>query len=107
MTSEQQEKELRRAGEARQILDSSLFREARADIEGKLADMRRRVPITATDMHTRLILMDQLWGYVLDYFEQTAQTGKLAELQLKEAEERRQSWLERMRAFTMSGRGAL
>jgi hypothetical protein len=47
------EEELRRAGDARQILEAPIFIEARAHIDKPLADLRHSVPIGATDMHTR------------------------------------------------------
>lgn len=80
--------EIQRAGEARQILDSPLFQAAKAAIEERLLQARRAVPIKDTDMHTRLILMDQLWGSLLDYFEQIALSGKMADIQLRDAEAR-------------------
>ena len=80
--------EVARAGEARQILDSALFQAAKAAIEERLLQARRSVPIKDTDMHTRLILMDQLWGSLLDYFEQIALSGKMADIQLRQAAER-------------------
>ena len=108
MTPEDQiQRQIQRAGEARQILDSRLFQEARADIESTLASLRRSVSITSTDAHTRIILMDQLWGRLVDYFEQIAQTGKLASLQV-EQEQRKRSLMEQgLAIFRTSGRNAL
>lgn len=102
-----QRQQIQRAGEARQILDSRMFQEARADIEGTLASLRRSVHISQTDMHTRIILMEQLWARLLDYFEQIGQTGKMAQLNLEEIKKQRESWLQRLREFTTTGRGAL
>ncbi len=81
--------EVQRAGEARQILDSPTFQAARAHIESQLAQARRAAPIRDTDIHTRLILMEQMWGSLLGFFEQIAQTGRMAEMQIQEEEKRR------------------
>jgi hypothetical protein len=77
------EEELIRAGQAREVLDSVVFKEACARIEESLAEQRRRVPMRETDMHTRLILTEQLWSNLKDYLEQTAQTGKFAEFEIE------------------------
>ena len=55
MTTEEQQ--LQRAGEARQILESPIFQDARKDLESQLAQLRRQVPIGQTEMHTKLIMM--------------------------------------------------
>lgn len=83
------ETEVHRAGEARQILDSPMWIAAKADIETHLSNARRTVPLKDTDMHTRLILMEQLWGSLIGYFENIAMTGKMADIQLREAAERK------------------
>lgn len=101
------EQEMHRAGEARQMLNSALFQEARADLEGKLAQIRRTVPISATEMHTRLILMEQIKEQFFGYFEQLAQTGRMAEIQL-EQERQRRSLIERgIAMFRTGGRNAV
>jgi hypothetical protein len=101
------EEEIRRAGEARQVLDAPVFQAARKDIEAQLAQLRRTVPIRETEMHTRLILMEQLWANLLGYFEQIAQTGKMAELQIQEAR-RKQSLVEQgLAIFRTGGRNAI
>ncbi len=101
------EEELRRAGEARQILNSALFIEARKNVEEQLASLRRSVPIRETEMHTRLIIMEQLKESFFGFFEQLAQTGRMAELHLQE-KERQRSLLERsMLMFKTGGRNAL
>lgn len=101
------ETEIRRAGDARQILDAPIFVEAKKHIEEQLAQVRRSVPIRDTEMHTRLILMEQLWGNLLGYFEQLAQTGKFAEAALVE-KERQRGIIERgVAMFRTGGRNAL
>lgn len=83
MKAKTPEEELIRAGHAREVLDSPIFKEACERIEDSLADQRRRVPMRETDMHTRLILTEQLWGNLRDYLEQIAQTGKFAEFEIE------------------------
>lgn len=80
------EEELVRAGEAKQLLDNRMFQEACTRIADSLADQRRRVPVRDTDMHTRLIITEQLWGNIKDWLEQTAQTGRFAEVQIQQRE---------------------
>lgn len=100
------EQEIQRAGEARQIIDSPMFVAAKEHLRGQLAESRRLVPMGATDMHTRLILAEQVMGFFFDYFEQIAQTGKLADMRLQE-EERRRSLAEKgIAMFRQLGRNA-
>lgn len=104
MTSEQ---ELRRAGDARQVIDSVIFQEAKTSLEDQMAHLRRSVPIGATEMHTRLILMEQIAGQFFGFFEQLAQTGRMAELHLDE-QRRQQSLMEKgLAIFRTGGRNAV
>lgn len=96
-----------RANDARTILNSPIWQAAQKDIEGKLQYLRRSVPITETPMHTRIILMEQLWGYLLDYFEQIAQTGKLEQLRLQDAERRKSLVEQGLALFRTGGRNTL
>lgn len=101
------EQELRRAGDARSVIESALFQEARKNLEDQLASLRRSVPLRDTDMHTRLILMEQLSGQFFAFFEQLAQTGRMAELHLQEMRER-QSLMDRgLAIFRTGGRNAI
>lgn len=78
------QEEIVRAGQAKQLLDSPLFIEMRQQVETQLAAQRRAAPIRDTDLHTRLIITEQLWANLMGFFEQTAQTGKLAEVQIQQ-----------------------
>jgi hypothetical protein len=82
------EEELIRAGEAQRIIDSGIFKEACARVADSLADQRRRVPVRDTDMHTRLIITEQLWANLTDWLTQTAQTGQFAALTIKQRDSR-------------------
>lgn len=81
------EEELIRAGEARQMIEMPLFKEACRRIADSLSEQRKRVPVRDTDMHTRLIITEQLWGNILDWLRETADTGRFAELQIQQREQ--------------------
>lgn len=101
------EEALKRSAEARQIIEAPLFLEARKFLDDQLAELRRSVPISQTDMHTRLILMEQLARKFYGFFELLAQTGRMREVDLAEAE-RRRSLMERgLAIFQRQGRGSL
>jgi hypothetical protein len=89
------QEELIRAGQANEILNSALFIEMRQTIETQLAANRRAAPIRDTDLHTRLILTEQLWGNILDWFKQTAQTGRMAEVQIQQERSMKERFLRR------------
>ncbi len=101
------EQEMHRAGEARQMLGSQIWQDAKADLDSKLAQLRRTVPISSTEMHTRLILMEQIKEQFFGYFEQLALTGRMAEIQM-EQEQKRRSFLEQgIAMFRTGGRNAV
>jgi uncharacterized Zn finger protein len=83
------EDEVIRAGEARQIIESAIFIEACKRIADSLSEQRRRVPVRDTDMHTRLIITEQLWGNIQDWLRETADTGKFASIQISQREQAR------------------
>lgn len=89
------------------MLDSPIFQAAQKHVEEQLAFIRNRVPIQDTEMHTRVILMGQLWNLLTGYFEQIAQTGQMVQIKLREEEQRR-SLIERgIAMFRTSGRNSL
>jgi hypothetical protein len=101
------DEEVRRAGEARQVLDAPIFQQARKNLEDQMAQLRRNVPIRETEMHTRLILMEQLADRFFGYFEQLAQTGRMAEIHMAEERER-QSMIDRgLAMFRTTGRNGM
>jgi hypothetical protein len=83
------EQERLRAGEAEQLLKSPMFQEAKKHLEEQLAHIRNTVPISDSDMHTRVILMGQLANTFFSYFEKIMQTGKFADMRLREEQEKR------------------
>ena len=90
------EEEVQRAEQAEQIILNPVYIEACQRIEEGLAGQRQRVPMNATDSHTRLILLEQLWTQLRDYIAQVAETGKFAKLAIEEAEQRKKTLLERI-----------
>jgi len=86
------EEEVRRGNDAARILEDPLFKEACEHIERSLQDRRRAVPIGESAMHTRLILTEQLWCNLKDYLTQIAFTGKWAQRQLIEEEQRKRNF---------------
>lgn len=96
-----------RANDAKAILNSPLFMEMRGYMEGKLQYLRRNAPITATQQHTYLIMLEQAWGDVLGWFEQLEQTGKIEADFLERQERQKASMLDRLKMFRMMGRNTL
>lgn len=78
------EEEVVRAGQAQQVLDSEIFREARNAIKGGIHEQMSRVPMADERMHTRLILALQLWESFERYFDNVLESGKLAEFQIEQ-----------------------
>lgn len=92
------EQEVERAAQAEQIILNPIYIEACKRIEEGLAGQRQRVPMNASDSHTRLILIEQLWTQLRDYIAQVAETGKFAKIAIMEAEQRKKTLLERIMA---------
>lgn len=92
------EEEVERAAQAEQVIRNPIYQEACKRIEEGLAGQRQRVPMNATDSHTRLILIEQLWTQLKDYIQQVADTGQFAKLAIEEAEKRKKTLLERIMA---------
>jgi len=84
------EQEVIRAGQARQIVESPLWIEACQRIEAGLAAQRRAVPMRETEMHTRLIIAEQLWSQFTDFFTEVMDSGRMAEFQIQQKRSRLQ-----------------
>lgn len=89
------EEELIRAGHARDVLDSTIFREAKQRVIDGIHAKMRAVPLADDKMHTKLIIALQMWTSLENYLEQVKETGKFAEFQIAENE----------RKFRIFGRG--
>lgn len=101
------DQELQNAREAEGLLNSPLFVAARLSLETQLAQLRRSVPIHDTGMHTRLILMEQISQRFFSFFEQSVQTGKMAQVRLQDDERRRGLMQQGLAMFQRNGRNGL
>ena len=88
-----------RGAEAERILATKVFIEARDYIESQLRSLRSQVPIRDTDMHTRLILMEQLWGMLIGHLEGAMTNAEYARKQMQ----MRESAFERMKQAMTQG----
>ena len=88
------EEEIVRAGEAKRIIESVMWQEAVKHIESSLASQRQAVPLRETEMHTRLIIAEQVFVKLQDFFQQIVETGHMAEITLAN----QRSLMERMAA---------
>ncbi|MDE1828257.1 MAG: hypothetical protein KGH65_03805 [Candidatus Micrarchaeota archaeon] len=77
------DKEKIRGNDANFILNHDIFREAWKSAEDGLAKARVKVALKDTEMHTRLIMAEQVLDIVRKYIEGVVQTGQMADMQLK------------------------
>lgn len=77
------DQEIARAAEAERVLATPVFKEACNRIDAELRMMRESVPMRDTDMHTRLVLAEQLFGKLLDHLRALMMSGDFAREQLK------------------------
>ena len=78
--------EIDRGAEAQAIFNTPVFIEARESIESQLRTLRSQVPIRDTEMHTRLILMEQLWHMLLSHLEGAMSNADFARAQMQQRE---------------------
>jgi hypothetical protein len=83
------QEELIRAGEAKQVVESQIFKDASEHVKEGIYAQMRRVPMSDEKMHTRLILALQVWGALEQYLDGIVQTGKLAAFQIEEEKRKR------------------
>lgn len=93
------QQEISRAGEAERVLATPVFKEACNRIDAELRLMRESVKLSDTDMHTRLIIAEQLWGKLLDHLKAVMLSGDYAREQLK----LRENFADRMAAAIKHG----
>jgi hypothetical protein len=82
------EQDINRAAEAERVLATSVFKEACNRIDAELRMLRESVPMRDADMHSRLIIAEQLWGKMLDHLRSLMLKGAYAKDQLKLRETR-------------------
>ncbi|MGC1477335.1 MAG: hypothetical protein WA804_15920, partial [Terriglobales bacterium] len=58
------------------------------------------------DMQSRVILMEHMYVLLMNYFEQIAQTGQMAEIILRQREQQRMLSELNMKSFHSMGRNA-
>lgn len=78
-----------RAGHANEMLDSVLFKEMREHIRSRIQAQIVGAPIIDQNLHTRLIMLSQLWTAIEQWFGQIAETGKMAEIQIEQEKQRK------------------
>lgn len=101
------EEELQRAREATSLMANPLFKQAREDLYGKLQALRRAAQPTQTELHSRLILMEQLADQFFGFFEQIAQTGIFAQDFMEQTERRNRGFMQRLQQYVSLGRNGL
>ena len=101
------EDEQRRGGEARRMLETDVFKAAREDVYGQLRAARLAAPTTDTLLHSKLILMEQVADRFFGYFEQLAQTGQMADMELSKQRDRWRDHAARIQAYQASGRNGI
>ena len=75
--------EIKRGAEAKMILDHELVRQAFTSFREQLAAQRQRVGVKDTEMHTRLIMLEQCANAFESWFRQSIDTGKMAEIAVR------------------------
>jgi hypothetical protein len=83
------DEDIARGGEAAQVLDSPVFIAAKQAIAEGIQRQMRSVPLSNQDMHSRLIMLVQVWDQLEKYLEQIKQSGQIAQFQVVQEEERR------------------
>lgn len=74
--------DIQRADYARQILDNPLFKDAFGAIESDLARQRQVVKLTDTELHTRLIVCEQLLARFREVLTRAIEDGHIAQVKI-------------------------
>lgn len=86
--------EIKRAGEAEQILNSEVFKDAVKQVEEALLNGMRSAAIVDDKMRLRLLDNYQSLQAILQCLRSTMETGRLAREQLK-IDEQQKNWFQR------------
>ncbi len=81
--------EVVRGGQAQEVLESQVFKDASAAVRSGIVAQMGKVPIKDTEMHTKLILTLQLWDSLEKYLQGIVATGKMAQYQIQQEEKHR------------------
>jgi len=96
VTTPQQSAEIGAGSEARNVLQSRGWLNARAAILDGLAQQRQTVAVTNTLLHSKLILAEQMFFAIEQHLRDAAQTGEWAQMQIADEKQREQSALDRV-----------
>ena len=69
--------EIIRGGKAKDVLDSTIFNEAKQHVIDGIHRQMKAVPLSDQTMHTRLILALQVWDQLEKYLQNVKQTGEM------------------------------
>lgn len=78
------EEEVSRAGQARDVLESPIFREACSHVRDGIVSQMERVAVSDDAMHTKLILTLQCWSALERYLKSIVETGDMADMELEQ-----------------------
>ena len=76
--------EVKRGAEARMILDHPLVQEVLTGFRKGLEAQRSKCPIKDAELHTKLIMLEQVFNAFEHGFKTSMETGKLAEIKLQQ-----------------------
>ena len=80
------EQEIRRAGDAKHVIDNPVFQDAKKEIYEKLRHVRRTISTNVSpEQIADLVRIEQVADQFFDYFELVLQTGRMAEAHLEQA----------------------
>lgn len=86
------QEEVIRGGQARDVLDSPIFNEAKQRVIDGINAKMRSVPLTDEKMHTKLIMLLQAWNSLESYLDQVKETGKMADFQIESDKRKLRLW---------------
>lgn len=75
--------EAQRGESARQLMENPLFVEAVQTVESRIVEAMRNCDTQSRDQHQTLILSLQLLGQITKHIRTVADTGRMAEIQLR------------------------
>jgi hypothetical protein len=83
------DEEIVRAGQAREIVESSLWQEAKHKIEDGIRNQMLSVSSTDLEMQARLVSTLKIWNQLERYFQSIVESGRMAEYQVEQDRKKR------------------